>query len=125
MDIIIMEIVVAILYIVLGIILGAVGQGARAIIGVKKAADEAAAKCQTKVDDWFDVKRLMFSLIVGGIAGCLAAIVLIESPVNKELLLGLVAAGYAGTDFIEGLMSKYTPPAASVCTEEKEKKNGN
>ncbi len=117
-----MEISVAILYIVLGIILGAVGQGARAIIGVKKAADEAAAKCQTKVDEWFDVKRLMFSLIVGGIAGCLAAIVLIESPVNKELLLGLVAAGYAGTDFIEGLMSKYTPPATSVCADTTEKK---
>ena len=37
-----MEIGVAILYVVLGTILGAVGQGARAIIGVKKAADEAA-----------------------------------------------------------------------------------
>jgi hypothetical protein len=119
-----MEIGVAILYIVLGIILGAVGQGARAIIGVKKAADEAAAKCQTKSDEWFDVKRLMFSLIVGGIAGCLAAIVLIESPVNKELLLGLVAAGYAGTDFIEGLMSKYTPPTKSICAEESGKESG-
>jgi len=32
-------------------------------------------------------------LIVGGIAGCLAAIVLIETPIDKELLLGLVAAG--------------------------------
>jgi len=32
-------------------------------------------------------------------------------------MLGLVAAGYAGTDFIEGLMSKYTPPATKVCEE--------
>ncbi len=119
-----MKIGVAILYIVLGIILGAVGQGARAIIGVKKAADEAAEKCLTRVDEWFDMKRLLFSLIIGGIAGCLAAIVLIETPVNKELLLGLVAAGYAGTDFIEGLMSKYTPPAKSVCADKSEKESG-
>jgi hypothetical protein len=119
-----MEIGVAILYIVLGIILGAVGQGARAVIGVKKAADEAAAKCQTRIDEWFDMKRLIFSLIVGAIAGCLAAILLIETPVNKELLLGLVAAGYAGADFIEGLMSKYTPPTKSVCAEEDKNKSG-
>lgn len=110
-----MEIVMAILYIVLGIILGAVGQGARAIIGVKKSADEAAANKMTRVDEWFDMKRLIWSLIIGGIAGCLAAILLIESPINKELLLGLVAAGYAGTDFIEGLMSKYTPPTKEIC----------
>jgi len=71
----------------------------------------------TRVDEWFDTKRLTFSLIVGGIAGLLAAILLIETPVDKELLLGLVAAGYAGTDFIEGLMSKYTPPATKVCEE--------
>jgi len=116
------EIGVAILYVVPGIILGAVGQGARAIIGVKKAADEAAAKCQTWIDEWFDTKRLLFSLIVGGIAGCLAAIVLTESPFNKEMMLGLVAAGYAGTDFIEGLMSNYTPPAESVCPNKTEKK---
>ena len=38
-----MEIAVALLYIVLGVLLGAVGQGARAVIGIKKAADEAAA----------------------------------------------------------------------------------
>jgi hypothetical protein len=119
-----MDIGMAILYVILGIILGAVGQGARAIIGVKKAADEAAAKCLTRVDAWFDMKRLAFSLIIGGIAGCLAAILLIETPVDKELLLGLVAAGYAGTDFIEGLMSKYTPPTKSVCTEVKGTENG-
>ena len=111
-----MEIAVAILYIVLGVILGAVGQGARAVIGIKKAADEAAADGKTRVDEWFDVKRFLFSLIIGAIAGCLAAILLLEAPVNQELMLGLVAAGYAGTDFIEGLISKYTPAAKPPCT---------
>ena len=67
-------------------------------------------------------ERLTFSLIFGGIAGCLAAILLIETPIDKELLLGLVAAGYAGTDFIEGLMSKYTPPTTSVCADKAENK---
>jgi hypothetical protein len=111
-----MEIAVAILYIVLGVILGAVGQGARAVIGIKKAADEAAADGKTRVDEWFDLKRFLFSLIIGSIAGCLAAILLLEAPVNQELMLGLVAAGYAGTDFIEGLISKYTPAAKPPCT---------
>ena len=111
-----MEIAVAILYIVLGVLLGAVGQGARAVIGIKKAADEAAADGKTRVDEWFDVKRFLFSLIIGAIAGCLAAILLLEAPVNQELMLGLVAAGYAGTDFIEGLISKYTPAAKPPCT---------
>jgi hypothetical protein len=109
-----MEIAVAILYIVLGVILGAVGQGARAVIGIKKAADEAATT-NKKIDEWFDVKRFLFSLIIGAIAGCLAAILLLEAPVNQELMLGLVAAGYAGTDFIEGLISKYTPAAKPPC----------
>jgi hypothetical protein len=110
-----MEITVAILYIVLGVILGAVGQGARAVIGIKKAADEAAAN-EKKIDEWFDWKRFLFSIVIGAIAGCLAAILLLETPVNQELMLGLVAAGYAGTDFIEGLISKYTPPPAVPCT---------
>lgn len=102
-----MEVDAAILYVVLGVILGAVGQGARAIIGIKKAAD--AAGREKKFEEWFELKRLLFSLIIGAIAGCLAAIVLLGGPVNREFLLGLVAAGYAGTDFIEGLISKYTP----------------
>jgi hypothetical protein len=110
-----MEIAVAILYIVLGVILGAIGQGARAVIGIKKAADEAAA-LEKKIDEWFDWKRFLFSIVIGAIAGCLAAILLLEAPVNQELMLGLVAAGYAGTDFIEGLISKYTPAPALPCT---------
>jgi hypothetical protein len=110
-----MEIGVAILYIVLGVLLGAVGQGARAVIGIKKAADEASST-GGKINDWFDVKRFLFSLIIGAIAGCLAAILLLEAPVNQELMLGLVAAGYAGTDFIEGLISKYTPSAKPKST---------
>jgi hypothetical protein len=31
-------------------------------------------------------------------------------------MLGLVAAGYAGTDFIGGLISKYTPVAKPKST---------
>jgi hypothetical protein len=110
-----MEIAVAILYIVLGVILGAVGQAARAVIGIKKAADEAAVN-DIKIDEWFNWKRFLFSIVIGAIAGCLAAILLVEAPVNQELMLGLVAAGYAGTDFIEGLISKYTPVPPRPCT---------
>lgn len=55
------------------------------------------------------MKRLILSLIVGGIAGSLAAIFLLGVEIDKQLLLGLAAARYSGTDFIEGLISRYTP----------------
>jgi hypothetical protein len=111
-----MDIGMALLYVILGAVLGAVGQGTRAIIGIKKATDQAAVEGK-KIEEWFELKRLLFSLIIGAIAGCLAAITILGAPVNKELLLGLVAAGYAGTDFIEGLISKYTPGKDDTKTE--------
>lgn len=87
--------------ILLGGILGTVGQLLRVIIGLKKAAD---ANIVT------DYKRTSLSLVlafaVGGVAGILAAINTVDSSVDKSTLLAFLTAGYAGTDFIEGFMSK-------------------
>jgi hypothetical protein len=57
------------------------------------------------------MKQLILSLIIGGIAGTLAATLFLGAEINRQLLLGLAAAGYSGTDFIEGLISKYIPSA--------------
>ena len=95
-----------VLFIVLGIILGIVGQGARAVVGIKKRYD----KVSEGREDWFDAKLLMISLMIGGIAGALGAIALLDRRViDRQTLLTLITIGYAGTDFIEGFMRKSLP----------------
>lgn len=103
-----MDAYTALAYIVLGGLLGAVGQGARMIVGTKKVHEEATASGK----DWKDLielKRLMVSLIIGGIAGILGAVFLLGAKIDKEFLITLIAIGYAGTDFIEGIIRKAVP----------------
>jgi hypothetical protein len=95
--------------VVLGMLLGAIGQGARAVVGIKKQFDLATGPSGKEWKEWFDLKRLVLSLIIGGIAGGLAAVFQIDSVISKQLLIGFAAAGYAGTDFIEGFMKTETP----------------
>lgn len=103
-----MDVFTALNLVALGVLLGAIGQGARAIVGIKKQFDEAAPAGK-KWEEWFDLKRLILSLIIGGIAGGLAAVLQIDSAISKQLIIGFAAAGYAGTDFIEGFMKTETP----------------
>jgi uncharacterized membrane protein YeaQ/YmgE (transglycosylase-associated protein family) len=56
------------------------------------------------MNDWFDTKRFLISLLIGGIAGGLAAAYFSGQELNSTIIFGLIAAGYAGTDFIEGFM---------------------
>ncbi|MBX2894834.1 MAG: hypothetical protein KF763_05310 [Cyclobacteriaceae bacterium] len=88
--------------ILLGGIVGTVGQLLRVIVGLKKAAD---ANVET------DYRRTTFSLVmafaIGGVAGVLAAINMTSvETIDKSTLLAFLTAGYAGTDFIEGFISK-------------------
>jgi hypothetical protein len=86
--------------------LGAAGQAVRAIGGLKKMMDQARAAGVAPFDP-FVPSRFLVSLVVGFVAGMVAALSLGLSkliPVNfdnTELLLGLAAAGYGGTDFLE------------------------
>lgn len=106
--------------ILLGALLGAAGQTARGIVGWKKISDEAE-KLQTHPTNIFRPSRLVVSIIIGAVAGMLAAVSLIDDPVAyqknlspeqfKQFVLVLVAIGYAGTDFIEGFVRKrYAEP---------------
>jgi len=106
----------------LGMLLGAMGQGVRAIIGLKKAGEDAQAKGTTMKDE-FDPSQFLVSLLIGAIAGGLAAMPLLSQmgSIGYQTCLGLMAAGYAGADFIEGFMSKSlpglgTPPPPPVTT---------
>jgi hypothetical protein len=95
------------------LILGAAGQGARAIVGLKKTSDEAKAK-NTSFATLFDPGQLLVSLLIGAIAGVFAALAMWDkmgNPESRQTLLALVAAGYAGADFIEGFMRNEASPS--------------
>jgi hypothetical protein len=101
------------LYLVIGMMLGAAGQGVRAIVGWKGLQDQVANSQNTTMDDIFRVRDLLISFGIGGVAGILASMGLLASKTNLDdmrSLLGLMAAGYAGTDFIEGFVKQYLPP---------------
>jgi hypothetical protein len=94
----------------LGALMGAVGQGIRVIVGLKKTSDEAAAAGH-KLSDKMDPARLSVSLLIGAVAGVMAAIATLGPGVaiKRDALLALAAAGYSGADFVEGFMARYLP----------------
>ena len=93
-------------YLLMGMVLGALGQSARMIVGIKKTFDEAAAQ-KTSVKELFDAAELMISLLIGATAGGLAAVTLLgASTIDNHAIGMLIASGYAGADFIEGFMRK-------------------
>lgn len=81
----------------LGGVLGIIGQGVRVIIGIGKTAPDTPPQ----------PGRLLYSLFIGLIAGALAMLVKTddETKMDKELILTIIAAGYAGADFIEGIFN--------------------
>jgi hypothetical protein len=112
-------------------LLGLIGQSIRVIVGLKKLRDEAAAEAQKKAaggategappsraqakasyNELFDARKLWLSLFIGFIAGCLAGLAgdyASGTAFSREAILAMVGAGYAGTDFIEGVFKKLLP----------------
>jgi predicted chitinase len=110
----------AISALLLGGLMGLIGQGARTAVGLHKRS-VALASTQAGEQDLFDAARLLIGLMIGFIAGVIGAIALgIEKLTNFDtgsttLLIGLATAGYAGTDLIEGFIARFsvdTPPPA-------------
>jgi putative chitinase len=103
--------------ILLGGLMGLFGQGIRAIVGLKSMVDQANEKGVSQ-NELFDAARLLISLVIGFLAGIAATLALgfdKFETIQMSLLLGIAAAGYSGTDFIEGFISQYLPggkPAA-------------
>lgn len=97
----------------LGGLLGVLGQGIRIVPGMKKLNDHALAEGKP-LHDVFHVGTLLISLLIGFTAGALA---IIASPpdgstgatMDRQTILTLLAAGYAGTDFIEAFVRKNLP----------------
>lgn len=102
------DIYVTLAYVVLGAIVGGVGQGARAAVGIKKAREDATPK-ELKDGTWWDGRRLRISFLIGATAGVLYVVTQMQSgaistDVSQGFLLSLVGVGYAGTDFVEGVL---------------------
>ena len=72
--------------ILVNVLLGMIGQGIRAIVGIKKENNQAAGK---DWKEWFDMNELVLSLIIGGIAGGLSATLLLSrgTEVDRDSLL--------------------------------------
>jgi len=97
-------------FLLMSTLLGVGGQVARSVVGIKKEMDAAAAKNPKQGwSDWFDARQLIVSLLLGGTAGLLAGIMMLGEEPGKSYMVGCIAAGYAGSDFIEGFMSKNVP----------------
>lgn len=99
--------------ILLGGLLGLLGQGIRMAIGLKKLSDANAQKSD-KED--LNGGRLMVSLFIGFVAGALYVLVNgfdtkpdVEDGhyIGNQFIFTVIAAGYAGSDFIEGLFNTY------------------
>lgn len=93
-----------------GTVFGILGQSIRVIVGLKKRM----AKLDTdgKTTPAFSWSAIFFSLFIGGVAGVLAVFFATDMTMpgkdedTTNLLLGIMAAGYAGADFIEGAAGK-------------------
>jgi putative chitinase len=94
-----------------GGLLGTVGQGVRAVAGLKKMSDDAQAK-GVSASTLFSPSWFFVSLFIGFIAGVIATLflgagkLLKVNPDNMTLMLGIAAAGYSGSDFIEAFASR-------------------
>jgi hypothetical protein len=103
---------------VLGGILGMVGQGMRVIVGMKKIYESLGVGEQfgTKMD-W---SRLSISLVIGFITGAFGMILKIDYDtvstmiMTKDFMLSIIAIGYMGVDFIEGMMGSIASKFGSL-----------
>src|ERR1043166_6038241 len=88
--------------------MGVTGQFVRAAARAKKLNDEAASR-NVRFADVFDWPIFMTSIATGFAAGIIAGLSIKPDEISKEFLLGILAAGYAGADFIEAFMKKTLP----------------
>ena len=99
-----------------GGIVGTLGQGLRSFSGLKKLYDEASHQGST-FKETFETSRMVTSLFLGFIAGSLAVIAMDDGNLawepKRQDVMTLLAAGYAGSDFIEAFIARYLPKSGS------------
>jgi predicted chitinase len=98
-------------------LMGLLGQGIRAAVGLKSAATLSAGVPTQQSE--FNAAYFGLSLMIGFIAGVLAGVGLMAAAtpdlktmmgnLDLKTLLGVAAAGYAGADFIENAFTRLIP----------------
>lgn len=102
-----------------GALFGLIGQALRTAMGLRKLQQEHAGE-EGGFDKAFDTKQLGISMLLGGLAGIMAAVTMLAVPGNSELeayttggaissafITSMIAAGYAGGDFLEGIIKSH------------------
>jgi hypothetical protein len=100
----------------LGGLMGLLGQGARTVVGLKGMSEDAK-DLGVSPNDLFQAARILTSLMIGFLVGLAAALIFMGSSGNNldwHQLLAFAAAGYTGTDFLEGFISNYLTPSAKT-----------
>ncbi len=93
-------------FILLGGILGGLGQVIRAVAGLKKSQD-ANVNGAADFAANFEPSVFVVSLIIGFTAGALACLAAtFPATLDAKFLLTFIAAGYAGADFIEAFIKR-------------------
>ena len=105
--------------IIAGGFLGALGQGIRLIVGLKKLNEENSTKrLQGKETEDFSTSRLVLSIFIGFVAGALGLLIKgstlgKDGNYSTESIVMIIAIGYSGADFIEGLFKTYISKSTS------------
>lgn len=84
-------------FIILGGLLGILGQGIRVLVGLKKLYDTP-----DKYHQAFDASHTRLTLFIGFVTGGVAALSM-NKPIDQNVAFSLIGIGYLGVDFLEGL----------------------
>jgi hypothetical protein len=99
--------------VIAGGLLGSLGQGVRIAVGLKKLNDSNTAKvAQGTSPEQFSTGRLVISIFIGFVAGAIGMLVKGSTignngDYNTEGIVTIIAIGYSGADFIEGVFNTY------------------
>lgn len=104
---------------IIGALMGMLGQGARAVVGLKGMSDNAKAQGLSP-NDLFEAGRLLTSFLIGSLVGLASALTYIIDGGSTltdptwHVMVAWAAAAYAGTDFLEGFISQYLSPGTTT-----------
>jgi hypothetical protein len=104
-----------VLQFLVGAMFGALGQGIRVVVGLKKLNDSALRQGKP-FGELFSAGTLLVSLFIGAVAGVLGTLTtgVNLQAISRETVALLVGIGYAGADFIEGFVRKELPAGAAA-----------
>lgn len=100
-----------------GGLLGSLGQGVRIAVGLKKFNESNSEKvAQNKPPEEFSTSRMLISIFIGFVAGAIGMLIkgnslaTVQGSVKDygtEAIITIIAIGYSGADFIEGVFNTY------------------